>query len=193
MRMLRFPFYLFFVLVATAPALLAQVPPPPPPVRAPSREVGKAKVFYIEKLDQTRAEAFSYIQGTSLDIYERKQEVIDLTLQYAVRGRKASKPDFVSLYLTSYSAHPEKYIKDHKITIFVDGQELLSEIGIDRYVNLEFLRSSSESYAIPRISYSDFEKMANAKRISITIGATKIDLKKGDGRLVKDLEKTIED
>jgi hypothetical protein len=191
--MVRYVFYLFALILLAATWVSAQPPRQPPPARAPSREVGNAKVFYIEKLDQTRAEAFSYIQGNVMDIYEKKKEVVGMSLKYWVTGPKATAPDFLFFSLTSYSAHPDKYTKNHTITIFVDGQELLSELGLDQYVNLPFLRSSSESFAIPRISYSNFEKMVSAKSISIQIGETKIDLKKEDMQVVKDLKKTIED
>ena len=180
-------------LVLGISSVFAQTPPPPPPIRAPSKEVGKAKVYYLEKLDQTRVQTFSYILGTVQDIYEKKKEVVGMSLEYVVKGRKAIRPAFIYLSLTSYSPHPTKYSENHKITIYVDGKELVSESGLDRYVDLPFLRSSSESYAIPRISYSDFEKMAGSERVSIKIGATKIDLKQDDLQALKDLRSIMED
>ncbi|MFT3745271.1 MAG: hypothetical protein QM785_13380 [Pyrinomonadaceae bacterium] len=184
-------FFLLATVLFVGPWVKAQ-PPAPPPVAAPSKEVGKAKVFYVAKWDQTQAEAFSYIQGNAIDVYDKKKEVIGMTLRYAVKGSKASRPDFFSLTLTSYSAKPDKYTKNHLIKLIVEGREILSEIGIDQYVNLPFLRGSSESYAIPRFSYSYFEEIAGAKNVSIQIGGNVIGLKKDDLQAFKDLKSTFE-
>jgi len=127
-----------------------------------------------------------------MDIYAKKKEVIEMSLEYAVRGHKAVRPSSVYLSLTSYSAHPDNYASGHKITIYVDGKEILSADGVDRYAGKDFLRSSSESYAIPRIAYSDFEKMSKAKKIAVAIGSTKIELSDDAVKGVSDLMKTIE-
>lgn len=191
--MLKYAILLTALFLLNVAPSFSQSPKQPPPVLAPSKEIGKAKVFYIERTNQTRAQAFSYIQGTVMDIYEKKKEVIAMTLEFVVKGRKVTKPEFLSLSLTSYSARPVKYASNHKITIIVDGIELLSETGVDRYVNTPFLRSSSESYGIARLPYKDFETMAKSKRIAIQIGETKIDLKDEDVQALKDLKTLIDD
>ncbi len=190
------PKYLILILAAILLSVvptLSQAPPPPPAPLAPTKEVGKAKSFYRQKTDTTLVELSTYIEGSVMDIYEKKKEVVVLTLQSSIVGRKLSKPDFFSLALTSYSAKPGKYAANPAIKIIVDGDELIAEMGLDRYAATPFLRSSSESYGIQRIRYKDFTRMTKGSRVTIQIGDTKITLSDEDMQALKDLKKLIED
>ena len=173
-------------------ACYAQTPPPaqPPPPMKPARNVGNAKVFYFEKQNQTEANVYLYILGEVADIYQKK-DVLTMIVGYKVAGNKATEPETVFLFLTSYSGEGLKYKENHKLTFYLDDKPLLSEDTVVRFSTYAPQKISSESFAL-EIKYKDFRRILKAKKVTLQFGQTKIDLKPETIAGLRDLNKTIE-
>ena len=77
-------------------------PPPPPPAPAPSKNVGKAKVYYFPQNNVTRAKVHFEVIGKFHDMYEKK-DVLQMEANYDVSGNKPIKPESV-LFIFSASS-----------------------------------------------------------------------------------------
>src|SRR5687768_12869370 len=134
------------------------------------------KAFYSEKPDYTTESLRLYLVGKDSDIVPDKNaslrvnnDVLIMRLGYSAL-RKITPPS-VFFELTSYSAKPSKYEDNHKLTIFLDNQLLLSE-------SMRMLNSIviAERFSL-EMKYPDFLKFTAAKKVKLQLGETEIDLK----------------
>lgn len=149
--------------------------------------VDKAYSYYDKDSDSAGGGLNLLLLGNRSDIlrelyiYVRKDVLIMFVSHYAPRS---IIPTSVGFEITSYSKEPSKYKNNHRLTIYVYDKLLLSE-------NLEVRTSGGivEKFLL-EMKYTDFLKFTEAKKVTIQLGETKIELKPEQVEALNDLNKT---
>ena len=182
---------LCFLLVGSQHNYSQQFPKGPPAPAKPVRTVGEAKVYYFENQNLTIAQVYLYIQGEVLDIYKKK-DVLVMQVGYKVTGQKATAPKFLDFDFISYSADMPKYKGDHKVSMYLNDLLLFSGETTPRYLYYPPGKVSSEMYSSSDFTYTNYQQLIKAQKVTMQIGKTKIDLMPGTIQALRDLNQTIE-
>ena len=135
-----------------------------------------------------------YLLGKPEDV-GTKNDTLSMDAIFEVDGKKVTKPQFVTLAFSSYSAGKPKYQKDHDLQIYTEKVgDATRTTWRTRTVFSRQLPSggTEEIYLSPAIEYSRILKMFDASLIGIILADSRFGLKKEDIKALKDLTETIE-
>ena len=145
------------------------------PVRTINR--GGATISYYENPSAVAVAASFYVIGNQTDFKWR--DFLAISAAFAVSGQTVTEPECVRLHLVSSTrTKGGKYVANHRLTIFTDGNVLLSTdliIGPSqdngRGGRIEVLELSS-------IPFKQFAELARASEVRIQLARTEFKLKK---------------
>ncbi len=150
-------------------------PPTPRPPGASCQMFGAVMLESFQSPEWTSASVRTRLQGKSSDVVPGPNatirvldDVLNFTLGFWTRHHFV--PEEVSIEITSYSPLPFKYAKNNDLTIVADDVVIISE-------NMELLLSNAiADRLLLRIKYSDFLMLADARKASLKLGSTEIEL-----------------
>lgn len=98
---------------------------------------------------------------------------VALSVLYSYQGKVPSKPQSIVIVIEVESAQP-KYETERSLSVNLDGE--VQKIGLmDRTVQLTGLGFTREDLSVP-VSYEQFMKITNAKKVKINLGANSFNL-----------------
>jgi hypothetical protein len=178
--------FLAGLFVFATPRCHAQSAPAPIPSSDASlvKVIGKAAAFYFKTTDLIKANVFLYALGSVDDVY-KNQDVITLTFSFQIPGKVLTRPDTVSVSITSKSRVP-MYVKNHKLRLFADGK-LIADVETDVIKP----RSNGDSYATEifgfnRLNFNTLEKVSKGKKVIVQLGDTEIQLSSDQHKAIED-------
>jgi hypothetical protein len=151
------------------------------------RVVGQARVTYYPRENLTRGYVNFYILGKPGE----EKDIIQMAVGYKVGGNDENEPESVFITLNTLSKEGLKYNEDHKLTIYLDDELLLSQNTTVLSSSYRPEKLSYQSFHLPTIKYKDFLRMCEAKNIIILLGQTKISLQPDAIQNLRDLDKAV--
>jgi hypothetical protein len=133
-----------------------QAPPPPPPPVAPTRTVGKAKIYRSK-------------HGIAVKSAFLRRDKFSMSAIYETPPQEATQPKTVQILFQSFS-RGLKYKDSRQITITLDGETLKSEAR--SLMSSCDPQDSGECYEMlssPPLPYEDLLRILKAKKVSITL------------------------
>ena len=181
----------WFLIVTSVATCFAQdnpiisTAPPPPAANYPiTKEIGKAKVSYNARNDESISETkISLVYGKSLN-------GILISAQFLSKGKKIVKPKSINLKIYP-AAKDRTYVDDRTIKIIVGKKQLIN--GTSNFVRANSNGQITLAALNQEIPYEDFVKISKAKNVQMQIGPAVFELKNTDLEAFRDLLKTIED
>lgn len=156
-----------------------------------SRRVGKAHVIYYPMRNWTEALVYWFLPLQFYPGSSRLKESLNLTFGYEVAGEKPTEPESIYLKIDAYSATGEKKYRDnHRISIYIDDKLFLS--NDPEVLPLYQFPENNDSYIIKHIPYKDFRRLLPARKLTIQLGQTRVELEPRASEALNDLDRTIE-
>jgi hypothetical protein len=147
------------------------------------KQVGKAKVMYSERKDETISQtAFLLVSGESLD-------GIMIQAGFTSAGKKPVTPKVIMLRI-SPAAKDRTYVDDRTFKLLLNGKEMLS--GTTRFLSANTDGRIVVASLAQDISYELFADISRAHKVRMQVGQTTFDLKDSDLAAFRDLLKCIE-
>jgi hypothetical protein len=165
----------------------------PPPAAAPVRRVGKAKVYFFPKRNESSGDLYLNLKGDTAGLYKEGKHIVALYLHYSVPGPKAVEPRSLTLTISEDSWGNSKYLHAHHLTLTADGKQVLDvDLQVDMIMSSHGTGGLYVSMKLNELSYADFHKIAMARSVTMKLGKTKIDFSPEMIQALKDLDNTID-
>lgn len=164
--------------------VLSTDPPPAAPPRTIIKEVGKAKVSYVQSKDESVA------SSGSVQIFRDLEGWGNLSASAVSKGKSLSGPTTVGLSVF-IAAGDRKFIDDLTLRLEADGKSLLkgkSELADGRTNGRQIYSSFKISLPL-----DDFRRLANAKQIKLTVGPSTFEIVLGTVSNFRDLLQIIDE
>lgn len=190
-KILLFLPLLFLCFLGTASAQLCQTPVELTVGPDEYKEVGDVKVFTYTQRYYEHIEVFYYSE-----IFDKKTETscheLGFRFEFSVKGKKIIAPESVELIFFSVSNAP-KYdaYGSHSLKIVADEKTVFS----DTPYNSARTHAKNKSYSETMTSFIDFaafEKMVQAKAVSMSLGTTKIEFTAKQLEAIKQMYSLVE-
>lgn len=188
--------YLITALIFTAfvCSSYAQNTPQSPPAKRKFKYEGKIETTYDKENDRTLV-FFKLIPIKALETPKENYDVqwsderLELSAYFAYQGQTFATPIWVTISFLSSTENPQKY-QDHLLTAKADNERLtLGKMKILRTVS-QTRRGEQplikQAMELP-ISYQDFLRLANAKKVKFKLGSTEFELEKEVLEAIRDL------
>lgn len=174
-------------------------PPQNPPPLDECQLIANGKGTFWQSKNAMGASIRLYIMGKPTDIYKPSyamepliyRDVLIMRLGYY--APRKIRPMSVNFELMSYSPTAFKYEANHKITIYLDDNPLLSKDAEATSLMVDIKRSINIEKFTVEMEFGDFLKFTEAKNITIQLGETKIKLKSEDIEALNELNKTTKE
>lgn len=155
----------------------AQVPPPPPPV-APTKTVGKARVYRSGNVTAAKSGFF-------------RREKFSMSAVYEVAD--GQRPAAIRIFFQSFS-RGLRYKDNRQLIITSDGKSTLKSEAESKMSSCD-PKGSGECYELllsPPLPYADFLRILKSKKVSVTLGADTWDLTPEEMEGLRDLDRSVE-
>jgi len=185
--------FLVLLIVFVGPSCHGQNPPAP---KASSdatliKQVGKTGAFYFKKADVIKGSAFFYALGSVDDVYKEK-DVITMTFSFQLSGSYLTKPEMVSVSITTKS-RVANYSADHKLQLLADDKRIVNAETEITYPRREGTAYATEIFGFNSIKFEQLEKLAKAKKIIVKFGKTTTTLGAEQQKGIQDFYHLFED
>jgi len=142
-------------------------------------------VYYDQRSNRSTAKVSFYVVGRPEDI--QNTDVLQIEPAIEGLGKESMKPEEVYFRLYSYSHGATfKYKSNPKLSIFVDGNMVLTAVCKPSFAEIDPRGGVTEEYFSSPLSYDQFAKLVTGN-LSMSFGATEFRIEGENLAALKDL------